>query len=102
LGLPTGSSPLGSYKELIRMHKEGLVSFTNVVTINMDEYVGLPKEHSESYHSFMWNNFFKHVDVQKKNVNILDGNAKDLSKECEAYESKKKKADGINLFLCGI
>jgi len=102
LGLPTGSSPIGTYKELIRMHNEGLVSFNNVVTFNMDEYVGLPEEHPESYHSFMWNNFFKHIDIQKKNVNILNGNAKDLSKECEAYEAKIKKSGGIRLFLGGI
>ncbi len=102
LGLPTGSSPLGTYKELIAMHKEGLVSFKHVVTFNMDEYVGLPKEHPESYHSFMWNNFFNHVDVQEKNVNILNGNAKDLHKECDEYEKKIKKAGGIHLFLGGI
>jgi glucosamine-6-phosphate deaminase len=102
LGLPTGSSPLGTYKELIRMHNEGLVSFKNVITFNMDEYVGLPKEHPESYHSFMWNNFFNHVDIQKNNVNILNGNAKDLEKECEEYEKRIKKAGGIHLFLGGI
>ena len=102
LGLPTGSSPMGTYNELIRMHKDGLVSFNNVITFNMDEYVGLPKEHPESYHSFMWNNFFNHVDIQKNNVNILNGNAKDLNKECEEYEKKIKKAGGIHLFLGGI
>ncbi len=102
LGLPTGSSPMGTYNELIRMHKDGLVSFNNVITFNMDEYVGLPKEHPESYHSFMWNNFFNHVDIQKNNVNILNGNAKDLNKECEEYEKKIKKTGGIHLFLGGI
>ena len=61
LGCPTGSSPLGMYKELIRLYEEGKVSFENVVTFNMDEYVGLPKEHPESYYSFMWNNFFSHI-----------------------------------------
>ncbi len=102
LGLPTGSSPLGTYQELIDMHRKDLVSFKHVVTFNMDEYVGLPKEHPESYHSFMWNNFFKHIDVQQKNVNILNGNAKDLDEECEAYEKKMKKSGGIQLFLGGI
>jgi glucosamine-6-phosphate deaminase len=82
LGLPTGSSPVGTYKELIEFHKKGMVSFKNVVTFNMDEYIGIPEDHPESYHSFMWNNFFKHVDIQKKNVNILNGNAKNLEKEC--------------------
>ena len=75
LGLPTGSTPLETYKELIRRHKAGEVSFRNVITFNMDEYVGLPEEHPESYHSFMWNNFFKHIDIKPENVNILDGNA---------------------------
>ena len=61
LGCPTGSSPLGMYKELIAMNKAGKVSFQNVITFNMDEYVNLPEEHPESYHSFMWNNFFSHI-----------------------------------------
>lgn len=102
LGLPTGSSPLGTYKELIAMHKKGLVSFSNVVTFNMDEYVGLPDDHPESYHSFMWNNFFNHIDIQKKNVNILNGNAQDLQKECDDYEKRIVAVGGINLFLGGI
>ncbi len=102
LGLPTGSSPLGTYAELIRLHKENKVSFKNVITFNMDEYVGIPKEHPESYYSFMWNNFFNHVDVQPQNVNILNGNAEDLEKECADYEQKIKDAGGIDLFMGGI
>ena len=72
LGLPTGSSPLGMYKKLIELNKQGAVSFKNVVTFNMDEYVNIPKDHPESYHSFMWNNFFSHIDIPKENVNILN------------------------------
>jgi len=102
LGLPTGSSPIGMYKELIKLNKKKIVSFKNVVTFNMDEYVGIPEEHPESYHSFMWNNFFKHIDILKKNVNILNGNAKDLFKECENYEKKIAKYGGIHLFIGGI
>jgi len=102
LGLPTGSSPLGMYKELISLNKAGKVSFANVVTFNMDEYVNLPEEHPESYHSFMWNNFFKHVNIKKSNVNILNGNAKNLSAECERYEKKIKSYGGIRLFVGGI
>lgn len=102
LGLPTGSSPLGTYKELVALHKAGKVSFKNVITFNMDEYVKLPENHPESYHSFMWNNFFNHIDIKKENVNILNGNAKDLDKECEQYEERIKKAGGIDLFLGGI
>ena len=102
LGLPTGSSPLGTYRELIQMHKAGKISFKNVVTFNMDEYVGLAEDHPESYHYFMWHNFFDHIDIDPKNVNILNGNAKDLEKECDQYEEKIKRMGGINLFLGGI
>lgn len=102
LGLPTGSSPIGTYKELIKLYSHEMVSFKNVVTFNMDEYVGLPEEHPQSYHSFMWNTFFKHVDIAKKNINILNGNAKNLQLECEQYEAKIKKSGGIHLFLGGI
>ena len=102
LGLPTGSTPLETYKELIRRHKTGEVSFKNVITFNMDEYVGLPEEHPESYHSFMWNNFFKHVDIRPENVNILDGNADDLAKECADYEARIVEAGGIDLFMGGV
>jgi len=102
LGLPTGSSPLGAYKELIKLNKKGAVSFEHVITFNMDEYVNLPRDHPESYHSFMWNNLFSRVDVQKENVNILNGNAPDLEAECAAYEEKMKQLGGIRLFLGGI
>jgi len=102
LGLPTGSSPLGMYKELIKLNKAGKVSFKNVVTFNMDEYVNLPTDHPESYHSFMWNNFFSHIDIPKSNVNILNGNAPDLEAECANYEERIKKAGGVNLFVGGI
>lgn len=102
LGLPTGSSPLGMYKELIKIYEAGKVSFKNVITFNMDEYVGLPKEHPESYHSFMWNNFFSHIDINPENVNILNGNADDPEAECTRYEDKIKAVGGIDLFLGGI
>ena len=98
LGCPTGSSPLGMYKALIDLNKKGIVSFQNVVTFNMDEYVGLPKEHPESYYSFMWNNFFSHIDIKKENTNILNGNAPDLDAECARYEEKIKSYGGIDLF----
>ncbi len=102
LGLPTGSSPLGTYQELIQLYKQGKVSFENVITFNMDEYVGLPEDHPQSYHYFMWHNFFSHIDIKKENVNILNGNAPDLEKECEDYERKIKEVGGIHLFLGGI
>lgn len=102
LGLPTGSSPIGTYQELVQIYKAGQVSFENVVTFNMDEYVGIPEDHPESYHHFMWSNLFSHVDIKKENVNILDGNAKNLEKECERFEEKIKEVGGIELFLGGI
>ena len=102
LGLPTGSTPIGTYRELVRLHKEGKISFQNVVTFNMDEYVKIPESHPESYHSFMWNNFFKHIDIKKENVNILNGNAEDLEAECARYEAKIKSYGGIDLFMGGI
>ena len=102
LGLPTGSTPLGVYKALIQLHKEGKISFEHVVTFNMDEYVGLPENHPESYHSFMWNNFFNHVDIQKEHVNILNGNADDLAEECLRYEEKINACGGIQLFIGGV
>lgn len=102
LGLPTGSSPLGMYKALIEANKAGKVSFEHVVTFNMDEYIGLPEGHPESYHSFMWNNFFSHINIKKEHVHILNGNAADPLKECADYEEAIKAAGGIDLFLGGI
>ncbi|PIF06074.1 MAG: glucosamine-6-phosphate deaminase [Draconibacterium sp.] len=102
LGLPTGSSPLGTYKKLIEMCAAGEVSFKNVVTFNMDEYVGLPENHPESYHTFMFDNFFNHIDIKKSNINILDGNAENPEKECADYEEKIKSMGGIELFLGGM
>lgn len=102
LGCPTGSSPLGMYQVLIDLNQRGLVSFEHVVTFNMDEYVGLPQRHPESYYSFMWNNFFGHINIKPENTNLLDGNAPDLEAECARYEAKIDSYGGIDLFLGGI
>lgn len=102
LGLPTGSTPVATYAELVRLHKAGNVSFANVVTFNMDEYVGLPEDHPESYHTFMRVNLFDHVDAKPGNINILDGNAPDLAAECAAYEAKIEAVGGIDLFMGGV
>lgn len=102
LGLPTGSTPLGTYKALIELYNAGKVSFENVVTFNMDEYVGLPEDHPQSYHYFMWDNFFKHINIKKENVHILNGMARDLEAECAAYEKAIVDAGGIDLFLGGV
>ena len=102
LGLPTGSSPIGTYRELVKLYQAEKASFKNVVTFNMDEYVGLPENHPQSYHYFMEEHLFRHIDIPRGNINIPNGNAPDLAKECQAYEDKIVKAGGIDLFLGGI
>ena len=102
LGLPTGSTPLGMYRYLIDFYKQGKVSFKNVITFNMDEYVGLPPEHPQSYYRFMWDNFFSHIDIKKENVHILNGMAPDLDAECAQYEEKIQRCGGIDLFVGGV
>ena len=103
LGLPTGSSPIGVYQELVRMNKAGEVSFANVVTFNMDEYLGLPREHDQSYWYFMHDNLFNHlVDMKPENINILNGMAEDPEAECARYEAKIASYGGIDLFMGGI
>lgn len=102
IGLPTGSSPIGTYKELIRLYKEGKVSFKNVVSFNMDEYCGIPKNHPQSYYTFMHENFFDHIDILPENTNLLDGNAEDIPAECQRYEDKIKSYGGIKLFMGGV
>ncbi|MBP9992138.1 MAG: glucosamine-6-phosphate deaminase [Bacteroidales bacterium] len=102
LGLPTGSTPIGTYKELIHLCSTGKVSFENVVTFNMDEYIGIPEDHPESYHTFMWDNFFRYINIKKENVNILNGNASDPDEECRRYEEKIAAYGGIDLFMGGI
>lgn len=102
LGLCTGSTPIETYAELARMVQVGELSFRNVISFNMDEYVGLPEEHPESYHSFMHTNLFSKIDEPKENIHILNGNAEDLDAECAAYEKAIEQAGGFDLFLGGI
>ena len=102
LGLPTGSSPLGCYQALIRLYREGKVSFKHVCTFNMDEYVGIPEDHPQSYHYFMFEHFFKHIDIQPQNIHILNGNAPDPEAECAAYEAKIRSFGQIHLFMGGV
>ncbi len=102
LGLPTGSTPIGTYRQLAALCKAGKVSFKHVVTFNMDEYIGLPESHPESYHFFMRKNFFDHVDILPGNVNILNGNAPDPDLECRHFEEKIRAAGGIHLFMGGV
>ena len=102
LGLCTGSTPIETYAELARMVQAGELSFRNVISFNMDEYVGLPEEHPESYHSFMHTNLFSKIDEPKENIHILNGNAEDLEAECAHYEQMIEEAGGIDLFIGGI
>lgn len=103
LGLPTGSSPIGVYQELVRQNRAGELSFANVVTFNMDEYLGLPREHDQSYWYFMHDNFFNHLTGMKpENINILNGMTDDPEGECARYEEKIASCGGIDLFLGGI
>ncbi|KAI5954672.1 NAG1 [Candida jiufengensis] len=102
LGLPTGSSPEGIYKRLIEANKKGLITFKNVITFNMDEYLNLSPTNPQSYHYFMYDKFFNHIDIPKENINILNGLTSNIEKECENYELKIKKYGKINLFLGGL
>jgi glucosamine-6-phosphate deaminase len=102
LGLATGSTPMGAYSELIRIYKEGNISFSEVMTFNLDEYYGLDKENTQSYYYFMMENLFKHVNMNKNNIYIPDGRAKDINNECIEYEYKIMQAGGIDLQLLGI
>jgi glucosamine-6-phosphate deaminase len=102
LGLATGSTPLGLYKELIRRHREEGLDFSKVITFNLDEYYSLPPSHDQSYNYFMWENLFKHVNIKKKNVHIPDGLVKEVEKYCQKYERMIVEAGGIDLQVLGI
>ena len=102
LGLPTGGSPLGVYRRLAEACKEGKISFSKVISFNMDEYLGLPSDHPQSYKRFMKDNFWSLVDIKSENTHIPDGMTQDPEKECRAYEEAIKAAGGIELFLGGI
>jgi len=102
LGFATGSTPLGMYKELIRLHQNEGLDFSKVTTFNLDEYVGIPPEHDQSYHYFMWENLFKFVNVNPRYVHIPMGMAEDISAHCDWYEAQIKKFGGIDLQILGI
>jgi glucosamine-6-phosphate deaminase len=102
LGFATGSTPLGLYKELIRLHRHEGLDFSKITTFNLDEYVGLPPEHDQSYHYFMWENLFKHINVDRRFVHIPMGMAQDIDVFCEWYEAQIARAGGIDLQILGI
>lgn len=102
LGLATGSTPLGLYRELIRLHRENGLDFSQVATFNLDEYLGLPGSHPASYHRFMGENFFDHVNVSPDRIHIPDGMATDIPAFCAQYEAAIRSAGGIDLQVLGI
>lgn len=102
LGLATGSTPLKPYGQMIDLYKKGVVDFSKVTTFNLDEYVNLDVNDKNSYHSFMHENLFDHINIPEGSINFLNGNASDPEKECEEYENKIKKAGGIDIQLLGI
>lgn len=102
LGLPTGQTPVGMYEELIRLFQRGDIDFSQVVTFNLDEYYGLSAEHIQSYSYFMWQTFFKHINIKKENVNLLDGVTENIPGECQRYESLIEKKGYIDLQILGI
>ena len=102
LGLPTGATPIGMYKELIRMHQEDGLDFSEVITFNLDEYVGLSPEHPFSYNYFMYRNFFNFINIKPHHINIPDGMARDIPKHCAEYERRIREVGGIDVQILGI
>lgn len=102
LGLATGSTPIGTYQTLIEKNRENAVDFSHITTFNLDEYLGLPAQNDQSYRYFMENNLFNHVNIEKDNINFLDGMAEDPIAECKRYEERIRDAGGIDLQLLGL
>ncbi len=102
LGLPTGETPIGMYAELVEMHAHRLIDFSHVVTFNLDEFRGLPHDHPGSYHRYMREKLFDHVNIQPENAFILDGTAPDVTEECRRYEEALTHRGGIDLQVLGI
>lgn len=102
LGLPAGSTPMKTYKNLIKLHQNGKISFKHVIVFMMDEYLGVSNEDSKSYHKFIYKNFINHIDIMSKNVHILNGNTENLQNECQKYEEKIKSYGCVNLFMGGV
>lgn len=102
LGMATGSTPLGLYQELVRLHKAGELDFSQVTTFNLDEYVGLRPQHEQSYHYFMHENFFKHVNIPPQNIYIPSGTTNNYRSFCEWYEQRIEDCGGIDIQILGI
>ncbi|HKK82697.1 MAG TPA: glucosamine-6-phosphate deaminase [Atribacterota bacterium] len=102
LGLASGQTPIGMYQELINMFKRGKIDFSEVVTFNLDEYYGLAPEHPQSYYYYMWNTLFKHINIKKENIYLLNGMPENIKQECNQYEYLIQKNGGIDLQILGI
>lgn len=102
LGLATGSTPLGTYKELIKMYNKENLDFSQVVTFNLDEYYNISQDDKNSYNYYMHENLFKHINIKEENINIPKGNVKEIKDYCKEYDKKIKKCGGIDLQLLGI
>ena len=102
LGLATGSTPIGVYRELVRMHREEGLDFSQVKTFNLDEYLGLPKDHRQSYRHFMWRHLFRHINIKPENTHVPKGLPQDPFSFCQWYEEEIERAGGIDLLLLGI
>lgn len=102
LGLATGSTPIGTYQELIRMYKEGTLDFSKIITFNLDEYLGLAAKHPQSYYYFMYENLFNHININSQKIHIPDGMTKNVEEFCQKYEKEIQRASGIDLQLLGI
>ena len=102
LGLATGKTPVGMYKELVRKFQRGEIDFSEVVTFNLDEYYGLSLEHPQSYHYFMWDIFFQYINIKKESTHLLNGTTENVDEECQQYEHLIQKNGGIDLQILGI
>ncbi|HOR41916.1 MAG TPA: glucosamine-6-phosphate deaminase [Atribacterota bacterium] len=102
LCLPTGQTPLGMYQELIKKNQNGELDFSKVITFNLDEYYGLSPEHPQSYHYYMWHNFFQYINIKKENVHLLKGIIEDILAECQQFDELIREKGGIDLQILGI
>ena len=102
LGLATGDTPLGMYSELIKLYNKKEIDFNEIKTFNLDEYYGIDENNSQSYYYYMMNNFFKHINISHKNINVPNGDAENIYEECLRYESEIKKSGGIDIQVLGI
>lgn len=102
LGLATGDTPTGMYQELIKLYNNKEIDFSETKTFNLDEYYGINKENNQSYYYYMMNNFFEHININRENINMPNGIAKDINEECKAYEERISQAGGIDIQVLGI